>query len=98
MTRAQDWAQDWAQKNSSVAAHCLRYAGSNVLCHAVTSGRISGWVIYNCVSGQEFLAALNPEQLDLIWPYIDSDRWSRCFAEYPADQALCSKMLKEAGW
>lgn len=96
--RAMEWAQDWAEKNSAPARDCLRYGNVNTVCHAIASGRVSGWVLYNCASGQEFLAALQHQEIQMIWPYIDSDRWSRRFQEFPADQILAQSLLTDQGW
>jgi hypothetical protein len=76
----------------------LRYGNVNALCHEITAGRISAWVIYNSSSGQEFLNNLNSEQVAMIWPYIDSDTWQRRFNDYPADQAWVEDILAKAGW
>jgi hypothetical protein len=96
--RAVEYSIDWAEKNSAQPHDCLRYGNRNVLCHAVTTGRISPWVIYNCASGQEFLDELNSEQVAMIWPYIDADRWQQKFANYRADQEYAQEILKQAGW
>jgi hypothetical protein len=98
LSRGLAWADDWAQQNQAPAQHCLRHGNTNAVCYAVTSGRISPWLIYNCDSGQQFLAGLDQHCLTMIWPYIDSDRWQRRFHEYPADQALCQQRLDQEGW
>lgn len=98
LRRAWDWAEDWAQHNQAPARDCLRYGNTHVLCHAITTGRVSPWIVYNCDSGQQFLASLTDAELAMIWPYIDSDRWQQRFRQYPADQALCQQRLLDLGW
>jgi hypothetical protein len=98
LARGLAWADDWAQQNQAPAQHCLRHGNTNAICYAVTSGRISPWLIYNCDSGQEFLSRLDQSSLQMIWPYIDSDRWQQRFRDYPADQALCQQRLAQEGW
>lgn len=88
----------WADETGSPDRDFLRYGNRNRLCHAVTTGRISAWVIYNCASGQEFLNELNSEQVSIIWPYINSDVWQQRFANYRADQQYAQEILKQAGW
>jgi hypothetical protein len=34
----------------------------------------------------------------MIWPYINSDTWSKRFAERPEDQAYAQEILTRAGW
>ena len=98
LTRAIEFGIDWAEKNASPAHDCMRYGNTNVLCHAVTAGRISPWVIYNSESGQKFLSELDATQVAMIWPYIDSDVWQRRFADRPEDAEYAKQILKQAGW
>lgn len=98
LARAMEFGIAWAEQTGNPAEHCLRYGNSNAMAYAVSTGRISPWVIYNCDSGQEFLSELNPEQLAMVWPYIDADFWQRKFQNYPADQEYAKDLLKKAGW
>jgi hypothetical protein len=98
LTRAIEFGIDWAEKNASPAHDCMRYGNANVLCYAVTAGRISPWVIYNSESGQKFLNELDATQVAMIWPYIDSDAWQKRFQDRPQDQAYAKNILKQAGW
>lgn len=96
--RAEDWSQDWSERTGSPARDFLRYGNSNAICHAVSQGRVSAWVLYNSDSGRAWLADLNSEQMQIVWPYIDSDTWARKFQEYPADQAWAEQIARERGW
>lgn len=98
LARSVEYSIDWAEKNNADAKDCLRYGNSNAICYAITTGRLSPWVIYNCNSGQEFLTNINSEQVTMIWPYINSDRWNKKFIDYPADQEYARDILKKAGW
>jgi hypothetical protein len=98
LARAMEYGLDWAEKTNNPAHDCLRYGNANVICHAITAGRISPWVIYNSESGQKFLGELSPDQVTMIWIYIDSDVWQKKFQTYPADQEYSKEMLKQAGW
>ena len=98
LLRAIEYGLDWEDATGNLSHNCLRYGNSNVLTHAVVSGRISPWVIYNSASGQEFLSNLNTEQLAIVWPYLDVDSWQKKFKDYPADQEYVKAMLKQAGW
>jgi len=98
LTRAIEQSQEWEDTTQNPARDYLRFGNDNVLCHAVTTGRISAWILYNCDSGNEFLSRINAEQLAMIWPWIDTDFWSKKFQDYPADQAYAQEILKQAGW
>lgn len=96
--RAEAWSLDWSERVASPARDFLRYGNSNTICHAVSTGRISAWVLYNSDSGRAWLSNLNSEQMQMVWPYIDSDVWSKRFQEHPADQAWAEQMARERGW
>jgi hypothetical protein len=98
LARAVEFGMDWADKNSAQPQDCLRYGSSVAMCYAVTTGRISPWIIYNCESGQQFLAGLASDQIGMIWSYIDSDEWQKKFNNYPADQEYARDILTKAGW
>jgi hypothetical protein len=98
LARAMEYGLDWAEKTGNPAHDCLRYGNANAICHAITAGRISPWVIYNSESGQKFLGELSSDQVTIIWIYIDSDVWQKKFQTYPADQEYSKEMLKQAGW
>lgn len=98
LARAMEQAIGWSEETNNPDRDYLRFGNSNAICYAVTTGRISAWVLYNCDSGAEFLAALNQEQIAMIWPFIDTDFWQRRFRDYRADAEYVREMLTKAGW
>lgn len=53
----------------------FRYVNANKLCYMITTGQISPWLLYHSRSGQEFLANLNGDQTNLIFEYINPEKW-----------------------
>ena len=98
LTRAIEYGIEWAEKHEAQPQDCLRYGNSNATCYAITTGRISPWVLYNSESGQQFLSSLDEMQLGMIWPYINSDVWQHRFHTYPADHEYAKDILRQAGW
>jgi hypothetical protein len=98
MARAIEQSIKWAEETTNPAHDYLRYGNQNAICYAISTGRISPWVLYNCESGQTFLGAINQEQLSMIWPIIDADFWNKKFNDYPADQEYAKDILNKAGW
>lgn len=98
LARAIEFGIDWGEKNNAKPEDCLRYGNSNAMAYAVSTGRISPWVIYCSDSGQRFLADLDSTQVAMIWPYIDSEYWGRKFKDYPADYEYARDILQKAGW
>jgi len=98
LARTMEWAIDWQQSHGYPAKDYLRYGSVHAVCHAITTGKVSPWVIYNCDSGQQFLSNLDAAQISMIWPYIDSDRWQKKFQDYAADKIYTQEILQKAGW
>jgi len=98
LARAMEFGIDWAEKTGHPAEDCLRYGNVNAMVYAVTAGRISPWIVYNCDSGQKFLGELDATQIAILWPYIDSEVWMKKFRDYVADQEYVRDMLQRAGW
>lgn len=88
----------WSEETKNPDRDYLRYGNTNTICYAITTGRISPWILYNCDSGNEFLSGLNAEQISITWPFIDADFWQKKFRDYPADQEYARDMLSKAGW
>ena len=98
LARALESALEWHERTTNPSSDYLRFGNDNVICHDITRGRVTAWIIYNCASGQEFLGRINSEQIAIIWPWIDADIWQKKFQDYPADQAYAQAMLDQAGW
>ncbi len=96
--RALETAIDWSEQTGNPDRDYLRYGNDNAICHAVTTGRVTAWILYNSDSGTEFLARINTDQVAMIWPWIDADFWQRRFRDYPADTEYVREMLRKAGW
>jgi hypothetical protein len=75
----------------------FRYANANRICHHITTGRVSAWIVYNCDSGHEFLGSLGEEHLTMIMPWIDTDYWQRKLRDYTADSEWLKDILAKAG-
>lgn len=98
LQRAIEYSISWSERTGNPAHDVMRFGNLNTVAYAISTGRISPWVVYNCASGQEFLESMNPEQTEIVWPWIDPDYWQRRFRDYPADQAYAEEILKQAGW
>lgn len=74
----------------------FRYGNSNRICHHISSGRVSPWVVFNCDTGVNFLGSLNEDQLNLIMPVIDPAHWNTYFKDLPEDVKWARNVLKVA--
>ena len=98
LARAIEHALTWSEETEYPSHDYLRHANANAVCFAISSGRISPWVLYNSAAGNELLDRLNPEQVSMIWSIIDTDFWSKKFQDYSADTEYTKEILKKAGW
>ena len=98
LERAVNSGLRWSEDTGTAIRDYLRYGNVNLLCYEICSGRISAWCLYNCASGVEFLEKCSKEQLEMIWPWIDTDIWAAKFNRYPADAEYCKSILKDLGW
>jgi hypothetical protein len=98
LARALESSIEWCERTGNPSSDYLRYGNDNVICHDITRGKTTAWAIYSSDSGQEFLDRINPDQVSLIWPWIDSDIWQKKFQDFPADQAYAQEILRQAGW
>ena len=92
--------QDYAEHNRDLRngfTDYFRYGNSNRICHHISTGRISSWIVFNCDSGVAFLEGLDSGQINIIMPWIDPDYWQRKFSDYLADTEWCKHVLREAG-
>jgi hypothetical protein len=98
LQRAIEYSIRWSEETGNPPHDYVRFGNDNALCYAVTTGRLSAWVLYNSAAGQEFLGRLNAEQIAMIWPYVDTDFWQKRFRDYPSDVEYIKNILKQAGW
>lgn len=75
----------------------FKYYNSNKLCHMITAGRISPWVLYNSNSGVGFLESLNVDQQAVIFEYIDPERWMIKMKRDTELTTQIKQLLTEAG-
>ncbi len=54
----------------------LRYCNRNKLCYAITTGKLSPWILYQSESGKQFLGELNETQVKMVIDYINPELWA----------------------
>ncbi len=92
--------QDYADSNPDLKSgfrDYFRFGNTNRICHHISTGRVSAWIVFNCDSGIAFLESLDEVLLAIVLPYIDPDHWNRRLQDYLADAEWCKHVLKEAG-
>ena len=100
LERALKEMQEYADTSQTLAgdfSHYFLHGNGNRICHHISSGRVSPWIVYNSSSGVSFLDTLNQEQLQIVLPWIDPDFWQQKFKDYAADTEWVKDILQKAG-
>lgn len=91
--------QNYTDQNPDLAnlVDYFRYGSHSRVCHDISTGRVSAWVVFNCQSGAEFVEKLRPDQAALIMPWINPDVWQPVFAARMDDVRWAQHILAQAG-
>lgn len=76
----------------------FRYSNPNKICHAITLGKISPWMLYCSNSGIHFLETLNQDHVRIVSDYINPEQWALKFHREPELKKRISDTLKDAGF
>lgn len=98
LQRAVEYSIKWSEETGMQPHDILRYGNTNSVCFAISTGRISPWVLFTCESGHAFLEKLNTDQTHIVLPWIEPDFWHKKLKDYPEDVEFAKTILKKAGW
>lgn len=76
----------------------LRYGNTNRVCHNITTGKISPWLLYHTDSGKKFLDNLSEPQVAMIIDYINPELWAIKFKREPENVKQVKEILNLAGY
>lgn len=87
-----------AEQANIKAGDYLLYGNKNRICHVITNGRISPWMLYQSNSGIEFIDSLDETQQSLIYDYVNPEQWALKFSRNAEQAKQVKELLKEAGY
>lgn len=96
LERGIKYMTEWADANASAWNHYFNYVNVNRAVFDVKDGKISPWLLLNCVSGKKLLAKFNDEQLTAVGTIIDPTFWKSKFHKHYDDVELVKQVAKEA--
>lgn len=76
----------------------FRYGNPNRICYAITTGKISPWVLFQSESGVRFLETLNPDHVNMIIDYINPEQWALKFHREPENVRTVKEILTHGGY
>lgn len=87
-----------AKKENIQSKDYLRYGNKNRICHYITTGKISPWILYQSASGITFLDSLNEGETKHILDYIDPEKWAVKFKRDTESVNRVKDLLNKAGY
>jgi len=98
VARSIETAQKIAEVETIQTQDVLRYANRNRVCYAITTGKISPWILYQSESGTKFLGELDQTQVKMIIDYINPELWAIKFKRNPDKVKEVKELLNAAGY
>lgn len=87
-----------AQQDKIETKDVLRYGNRYKICFEITKGKISPWMLYQSVSGLEFLESLDHTQQKMILDYINPEQWALKFMKHKNMIPEVKELLNVAGY
>lgn len=87
-----------AKEESIQSSDYLRYGNRNRICHLITNGKVSPWMLYHSESGVEFLGNIDEGQQKIIMDYINPEQWAIKFRRNADVIPQVKELLKQAGY
>jgi hypothetical protein len=98
LERSVNYCSDLAKQENIQPNDVLRYGNPNRICHAITTGKISPWMLYCSDSGSHFLETLNSDHAKIVIDYINPEQWALKFHREPELRNQIRETLKLAGY
>ena len=87
-----------AEPENIKANDYLRFGSKNRICYQITLGKISPWMLFQSVSGIEFIESLDEGLQRMIFDYINPEQWALKFLRNKDSVKQVKDLLKEAGY
>lgn len=98
VARSIETTQKLAEMETIQTKDVLRYANRNRICYAITTGKISPWMLYQSESGTKMLDELDPTQIKMIIEYINPELWAIKFKRNQDKVIEVKELLLTAGY
>ena len=98
IARSIETTQKIAEMETIQTKDVLRYANRNRICYAITTGKISPWMLYQSESGTKMLDELDNTQVKMVIDYINPELWAIKFKRNPDKVREVKDLLNAAGY
>ena len=98
VARSIETTQKLAETEMIQTKDALRYSNRNRICYAITTGKISPWMLYQSKSGTAMLDELDQTQVKMVIDYINPELWAIKFKRNPDVVKEVKELLNIAGY
>lgn len=98
IARSIETTQKLAEGEKILTKDVLRYSNRNKICYAITTGKISPWMLYQSDSGTKMLDELDGTQVKMVIDYINPEQWAIKFKRNPDKVNEVKELLNAAGY
>ena len=98
VARSIETTQKLAETEMIQTKDALRYSNRNRICYAITTGKISPWMLYQSKSGTAMLDELDQTQVKMVIDYINPELWAIKFKRNPDKVKEVKELLNIAGY
>ena len=86
----------WSIENNSSWNHYFIYVNPNRAMFHIKDGKISPWLLLNCITGKDLLNKFNDEQLEAISAMVDPIFWKKKFKTRQFDIELVNQVTTKS--
>lgn len=98
IARSIETAIEFSKQENIQAKDYLRYGNRNRICHLITTGKISPWMLYQSESGINFLENMDESQQKFVINYINPEQWALKFMRNSEHVEQVKDLLKQGGY
>jgi len=98
IARSIETTQKLAEAEKILTKDVLRYSNRNKICYAITTGKISPWMLYQSDSGTKMLDELDGTQVKMVIDYINPEQWAIKFKKQKNIITEVKELLSAGGY
>ena len=87
----------WGEETGNAWQDYFREVSTNRSVYDIRAGKISPWLIYLSLSGDQLLSRFSSEQIKMIDDIIDAKFWSKIFTQNKSEVDSVQEMCEAAG-
>jgi hypothetical protein len=96
--RSIETIMELAREENILPKDYLRFVSPNKICYAITTGKISPWLLYQSTGGVKFLSSLGADHVKMINEYINPELWAIKFLKNKDTVKQIKEILSLGGY